>query len=656
MVESRFAKNLAAIEVVNRNDDRKWRVTDTIRKNDKDYVRFNSAMQLQRPGLLLLNGTIYSAFGARADQDPYHGWVFAHAADTLELKGVFCTSTNGQRAGIWQAGEGICADNEGNIYVSTGNGDIFPAAGCYGDCLLKLKLDDTGLQLVGFSNAFEELGKEDEDFGASSPTVLTDTGWMAGGGKDGHLYLFKQQAMDRLGSPDSVKQLFIASYDQESKRRLKKEDRDYTHHIHGSPVVYETGERQYLYLWGENDLLRAFQFDCHGGFPGQPRKKNREDFGKPDAVGDVFCSADPNPDHDSMHGGFLAVSANGRHPETGIVWASIPAFENASQSAVTGELRGYKAVDFIHYADGSDDSDENDDSDRADETGEISKAANLVQKSRLTALWSSQCNLERDDAGFFPKFCCPMVAKGRVYLPSFQGGGKLLVYGLLKDDDGGYYIGFGGKTNLVFNGSSCVRGRRVRLVERPHVYQAGSVFFKNRVHVRRFSTTFEFESILPDHFEDHQHPEQHGFVFAVQDTTVYALGEAGAGFGYGADIFSPLTRKRKIAKSIAIAFGLRNSVIEFYQNGSFLELPNVRPAGINLRGKASVTIAYDGAKLTVDLKDRDKGFQFHHEQPVDLANSVGAEAYVGFCGGSAEASGCTIDITKWAFNSGMATE
>jgi hypothetical protein len=124
MVEARFAKNLAAIEVVNRNDDRKWRVTDTIRKNDKDYVRFNSAMQLQRPGLLLLNGTIYSAFGARADQDPYHGWVFAHAADTLELKGVFCTSTNGQRAGIWQAGEGICADNEGNIYVGTGNGDI----------------------------------------------------------------------------------------------------------------------------------------------------------------------------------------------------------------------------------------------------------------------------------------------------------------------------------------------------------------------------------------------------------------------------------------------------------------------------------------------------------------------------------------------------
>jgi hypothetical protein len=65
MVEARFAKNLAAIEVVNRNDDRKWRVTDTIRKNDKDYVRFNSAMQLPRPGLLLLNGTIYSAFGAR---------------------------------------------------------------------------------------------------------------------------------------------------------------------------------------------------------------------------------------------------------------------------------------------------------------------------------------------------------------------------------------------------------------------------------------------------------------------------------------------------------------------------------------------------------------------------------------------------------------
>jgi hypothetical protein len=658
-VKSTFAPNLLAIKAAERAKPRDWLVTDTIRENGKDFVRFNSAMQLHRPGLLLDDGIIYSAFGARADQDPYHGWVFAHSAHTLELKGVFCTSRHGQRAGIWQAAEGISADNGGNIYVATGNGDIFPAAGCYGDSLLKLKLNNRGLQLVGFSNAFEEPGKEDEDFGASSPTILPTrwvpgggkdgTGWMAGGAKDGHLYLFEQEKVDPSGSPASVKQLFIASYDQQSKRKLRDGDEDYSHHIHGSPVVYDTGKAQYLYIWGENDLLRAFRFDVREGiFPGQPKSKDRGAFGKPDAVGEVFCSAD-GP-RDSMHGGFLAVSADGQQSETGIVWASIPAFDNASQRAVAGELRAYKAVEFIPYADEADDSDEQ------------HKAANLVQKDGLVTLWSSQCNLERDDAGSYPKFCCPTVAKGRVYLPSFAGGGKLLVYGLLDKDNlrGGYDIGFepegsrerpvfDGRTGLVFNGSACVRGGHVRLVEMPHLYQAGSVFFRDKVNVQGFSTKFVVESMLPDHFEDHHHPEQRGFVFTIQGASVYALGEPGAGFGYGADKQSPLTRKRKITRSIAIAFGLRNSVIEFYKNGAVLEKPNVRPAGINLRNKLLITIAYDGAALTIELKDVEKGFPFHHEQAIDIKKIVGAEAYVGFCGGSAEASGCTIDITKWRF-------
>jgi hypothetical protein len=101
MVEARFAKNLAAIEVVNRNDDRKWRVTDTIRKNDKDYVRFNSAMQLQRPGLLLLNGTIYSAFGARADQDPYHGWVLPTPLIRSSVGRRARAARLSDRSGVW---------------------------------------------------------------------------------------------------------------------------------------------------------------------------------------------------------------------------------------------------------------------------------------------------------------------------------------------------------------------------------------------------------------------------------------------------------------------------------------------------------------------------------------------------------------------------
>src|SRR5437868_3750046 len=58
-------------------------------------VTFDPRLQLNRPGLLLLNGVVYVAFGSHCDFGAYHGWVFGY--DGLTLGRAFVvTPTGGQ--------------------------------------------------------------------------------------------------------------------------------------------------------------------------------------------------------------------------------------------------------------------------------------------------------------------------------------------------------------------------------------------------------------------------------------------------------------------------------------------------------------------------------------------------------------------------------
>ena len=87
-------------------------------------LAFDNLHHLNRPGLLLLNGTIYIGYASHCDGGPYHGWLFAYDEATFAQKSVYVTTPNGGLGGFWMSGAGVAADASGNIFIASGNGDF----------------------------------------------------------------------------------------------------------------------------------------------------------------------------------------------------------------------------------------------------------------------------------------------------------------------------------------------------------------------------------------------------------------------------------------------------------------------------------------------------------------------------------------------------
>jgi hypothetical protein len=238
-------------------------------------VHFNSIMQLQRPALLLQGDNIYIAFGSRGDEDPYHGWLFTYDKRSFQQTGIFCTTPNGVRGGIWQAGQGLIQDDRLNVYACTGNGDNDKlgtgqvlVGRNLGESFVGFRSDSTGLRLNGWFSLFRDIGQQpgpetggdelDDDFGAGAPALLPDNRVVAGG-KDGWFFLIDPDQLDKTSALAALPQAFKASFNTSRGSRTGPERRRTTRHIHGSPVVWSTGTGEvFVYVWGETDVVRVF--------------------------------------------------------------------------------------------------------------------------------------------------------------------------------------------------------------------------------------------------------------------------------------------------------------------------------------------------------------------------------------------------------------
>jgi outer membrane protein assembly factor BamB len=131
-----------------------------------------AALKLQRPGLIVVNGTVYVCMGSLGDKQPYHGFVFAFDKTTLAQQAVWNSTPTGTAGAIWMAGGAPTFDSSGNFYVLTGNGYADGVTN-FGESAVKLS---PSLQLQSFFTPHNaaSLTASDLDLGSASVPVMPD--------------------------------------------------------------------------------------------------------------------------------------------------------------------------------------------------------------------------------------------------------------------------------------------------------------------------------------------------------------------------------------------------------------------------------------------------------------------------------------------------
>ena len=93
------------------------------RRKDGTLITFDPLFQLNRPGLLLDRGVLYTAFGSHTDIGEFYGWIMAYDAKTLKQLAVYNTAPDWGEGGVWQSGCGLASDSDGYVYAVVGNGE-----------------------------------------------------------------------------------------------------------------------------------------------------------------------------------------------------------------------------------------------------------------------------------------------------------------------------------------------------------------------------------------------------------------------------------------------------------------------------------------------------------------------------------------------------
>lgn len=261
---------------------------------------FNPQQHIQRPGLLLANDTIYIAFGSHGDQQPFHGWVMSYDASDLSRQvGVFATTPTQMGGSIWQSGRGLAADDQGNVYAISGNGD-YDGEQNFGESFLKLSGSPLALTDSFTPQNWKAMSDNDFDLSAG-PALLPGSHTVVGADKVGNFYVLNGDSMAQpvTGNAFAASASSIFNF-----------------------AAWSRPGGAYVYVQGEREPARCFQFS-NGSLNTTPisTTSNAVPFGR---IG-------------------MTVSANGGQDGTGILWETTG---NYNQNPATVTLHAFDASDL----------------------------------------------------------------------------------------------------------------------------------------------------------------------------------------------------------------------------------------------------------------------------------------------------------------------
>jgi hypothetical protein len=275
----------------------------------------------QRTALLLLNGSVYFAFGSAAAENlPYHGWVFEYDATTLAQTSVTVTTPNGppgdprfpctngvnlgnvcgHAAGVWMSGRGIAGDPTLGIFYATGNGGV--GDGNQGESVINFSpsaiAGNFNFFLPDGPHGYIFLNQNDLDFGTGGVLLPPSaTSVLITMGKTGEIYLLHRSHLGGFGNANAC-QIFQGS-DAFCSNCSK---------LHG-PAYWDEAPNStpLLYIWPTGEHLRSFGLQSSTNACG--KQFNTTAVSSNSAIADY-------------PGGMLAISSNHGKAGTGILWAT----------------------------------------------------------------------------------------------------------------------------------------------------------------------------------------------------------------------------------------------------------------------------------------------------------------------------------------------